>query len=90
MIQLCSSTETSTACKNFCFIQSEKPDFNIVYSLSIVVYALPMHMLTSLSVDEILLARYVNWSTYFRGLPLDEEMAPSCLKHMKSILSKFT
>ena len=36
-------------------------------------------MLISLSVDEMLLSRYLNWSTYFRGLPL-KETAPSCLK----------
>ena len=32
-----------------------------------------MHMLTSLSVDEILLSR-MNWSTNSRGLPLKVEM----------------
>ena len=42
-----------------------------------------MRRLTSLSVDKILLPRYLNWSTNFRGL----EMAPSCLKHMNSVLS---
>ena len=33
-------------------------------------------MLTSLSVDDILLPKYMNWSN-FRGLLIDEEMAPS-------------
>ena len=42
-------------------------------------------MLTSLSVDEILLLRYMNWFTNFRGLPLKVEMAPR-LKHMNSWL----
>ena len=55
-------------------------------NLSIVVNALARRMLTLLSVDEILLLRYVNWSTNFRGLPLRVEMVPSCLKHMNSIL----
>ena len=35
-----------------------------------------MRMLTSLSIDEILLPRYVNWSIDLRGLLFDEEMAP--------------
>ena len=39
-------------------------------------------MLISLSVEEILLLRYVNWSTNFRGSSLKMEMAPFCLKHI--------
>ena len=38
--------------------------------LSIAVHAFAMRMLKTLSVDEILLSRFVNWSTNFRGLPL--------------------
>ena len=41
-------------------------------------------MLTTLSVDEILLPKYVNWSIDFIGLLSDEEMAPSCLKRVTS------
>ena len=37
-------------------------------------------MLTSLSVDVILLLRYVNRSSNFRGLSLKVEMVPICLK----------
>ena len=33
-------------------------------------------MLTLLSVDEILLPRYLNWSTNFRGLPFNGEIEP--------------
>ena len=40
-----------------------------------LVYTFSMHILTSLSVDEILLPRYVNLSTNFRGLPLKVDMA---------------
>ena len=54
------------------------------------VHNLPMHILTSLSVDEIWLPRYVNWSINFRGLTLKVEMEPSRLKHMNSVLSAFT
>ena len=58
-------------------------------NLSITVPNLAMSMLTSLSVDEILLPRYVNWSTYFSGLALKVDMASSCLKHMNSVLFTF-
>ena len=34
----------------------------MVVNLSIAVHASSMHMLTILSVDEILLPRYVHWS----------------------------
>ena len=37
-------------------------------NLSIAVYAKLMYKLTSLSVDEIFLPRFLNWSTSFRGL----------------------
>ena len=36
-------------------------------NLSIAVHALLMHILASLSVDEILLLRYINWFTNFCG-----------------------
>ena len=52
----------------------------MIAKLSIVVYAFARQMLTSLSVDKILLLRCVNWSTNFRSLPVTAEMAP-CLKH---------
>ena len=45
--------------------------------------------MSSLSVDEILLLRYVNYSINFRGLPLTVEMALSHLKHMNSVLFTF-
>ena len=43
---------------------------------SIAVHILLMNISTLLSVDEILLPRYMNWSTNFRDL-LFNEMAPS-------------
>ena len=39
----------------------------MIDSLPITVYSLRMSTLTSLSADEILLPRYTNWSTNFRG-----------------------
>ena len=44
----------------------------MVINLSIAVHALPMHTLTSLSVDEISIPRYIYGSTNFRDLPLNE------------------
>ena len=43
-----------------------------------------MCMVTSLSLDEILLPKYVKWSTSFRGLPFTVETALSLLKHINS------
>ena len=48
------------------------------------------HMLTLLAVDEILLPRYVNRSTNFRGQPLRVDRIPSRLKHMKDKQVKIT
>ena len=47
-------------------------------------------MVTSISVDEMFLPRYMNTSTNFRGLPLKMEMALFCWKHMYSVLFAFT
>ena len=60
MAHLYNSSNTATAWKKTLFILSERSDFHMVDNLSIEVYAVPMGMLTSLSVDEILLQRYVN------------------------------
>ena len=57
---------------------------------STVDHALLMHMSTSLSVVEILLPRYINWSDNFGSLPVREEIAPSSLKDMNSVISVFT
>ena len=63
VVRLYSSTETTSAWKNSCFILSEGSDFNIVDKLSIAVYTLTRLMLISLSGDEIMLPRYMNSST---------------------------
>ena len=68
---------------------SQRVNFHIVNKLSIAVHAFLMHILTSLSVDEILLPSYAKWSTDFQGL-LFNVMAPSSLKHTKSVLFEFT
>ena len=77
MMQPYSSTNTDTTSKNSHFISSERLDLHMIGNLSIAVHALSLYMLESLSVDKILLLRYVNQSTNFRGLPVDEEMAPT-------------
>ena len=59
-------------------------------NLFVADHAFPIRVLTSLSVDEILLPRYVNCSTGLRGLPLSVDMSPFLLKHMNSVLSEFT
>ena len=70
VVQLNSRTDTATARKNSRFISSERSFSVLVVNLSIVVHALPMHILTSLSVDEILLPRYMNRSTSNPALPM--------------------
>ena len=52
------------------------------------VYAFPMRKLTSFSVDEIMLPKYVNKSNNLRGLTFIVEMVPSCLKYMICVLSE--
>ena len=81
-----SSTDVATAGKNSCFTLSVRSYSYIVNNLSIAVHAFPVHKLTSLSVDEILLPRYVNWSTYFKGLLFYVVMGLSWLKHLNSVL----
>ena len=61
VVQSYSSTDKATAWKNSCFILSERLDFHLVNNnLSIAIHTLHIHMLTSLSVDEMLLPRHGN------------------------------
>ena len=86
MVHPYSSIDTATAWKNF--ILSD--NFSIIDSLSIAVNAFSRRMLTSLSVDEILLLRYVNLFTNFRGLLLKVAIALFPFKHTNSVLFSFT
>ena len=70
--------------KKSCFILSVRSDFHMINNLSIA--AMLSLCICSHCFDEILLPKYVNWSTNFWGLLLSVEMAPSCLKHMNSVL----
>ena len=47
-------------------------------------------MLTSLSVDEMLPPRYVNWSINLKCLPFNAEMVPSGLKRINSVSRPIT
>ena len=76
--------------KDIHFTLSKRSDFHMIYSFSIAVHTFLMCMLTLLSVDAILLLRYMNWSANFRNLLHEVEMAPFYLKHMNSDLSVFT
>ena len=68
------NTDTTTVRNNLSFILSGISDFDIVDNLSTVVHTLPMRMFTSLSVDEILLPKYMNWFINFRDLPFNEKL----------------
>ena len=84
-----SSLDTAPTWKKSHFILLDKSDFHMIENLSIASYAFARCMLTSLSVDKMLLLRYMNWSTNFRDSPLTE-MSPFCLKHVYSVLFVFT
>ena len=49
------------------FTLSVRSDFHMIINLSIAIHVLSLQMLILLSVDEILLLRYGNWSTNFIG-----------------------
>ena len=82
----CSSTDT---CK--IPVLSNQRDQILTNNLSTAVQAFfHIHTMTLLSVDKILLPRYMNRHTNFRGLLLKVEMASSYSKHMSFVLSAFT
>ena len=90
MVQLYCSTDMATAWENSGFVLSEWSQFHMVDNLSIMVHILLKCVMTSHGVDAILLQRYMNWFTYFRGLPFNEVMEPYRLIYMNSIFSEFT
>ena len=77
-----SSTNIAKAWKKSCFISSDRSDFHMFDYLLIAVYTFTRYILTSLSVDETRLLRYVNLSNNFIGPPRRMGIAPSHLKHM--------
>ena len=81
-VQPFSSTNTAKAWNNFCFIISTRSDSHVIDNLSGTAPTFPMCMLTSLSVYEILLPRYVSRCSIFRSLPFSVKMLPTCLKQI--------
>ena len=79
--------DTATAWKKSCFILLDRSARLIPYEIAFLAFA--KHILTSLLVDEMLLLRYVNWSSNFRSVPLRVGMAPFYSKHMYSVLFAF-
>ena len=63
------SIDTNAAWMKFRFNLSGRSDFHMIDSLSIGVHAFTRGILTSLSLDEMLLPKYVNMSTTFREPP---------------------
>ena len=64
-------------------------DLHMIDNLSIADHAFTRCTLTSISVDEILLPRYMNLSTNFKGLPIKVEMVPSSFKQRNPVLFAF-
>ena len=60
VVHLYNSTNSARVCKELCFILAKKPDFHRINNLSIVVHTFARHMLTLLSVNEIVLPRYMS------------------------------
>ena len=82
-----SSMNTGTAWKKSCFILTDRLNFHMINNLSVVVHTFRRDILSSISVDEILLPSYVNWSIKFRRLSLRLQVALFCLKHMYSFFN---
>ena len=84
-----SSIYIATDWKKSHFISSDWSDFHMIDILSLIVNGFARCTLISLSVDQILLPKYVNLPTNFRGWPLKVEMVPSHLRHLNSVLYSF-
>ena len=74
------SMDTVTAWKKSCFILLNRSNFHMINDLSIAFHTFARHMMTLISVDEMLLPRYVNCSTIFRSLSLRMAMASFLFK----------
>ena len=83
VVHLHSITHSATDWNKYYFILLDWSNFYMSDYMSIAIHSFARYILTSLSGDEILLTRYVNLFTNFRGLLLNVEMAP-CLKPMNS------
>ena len=79
-----SSFGTMAPWKKSHFILLDKSHFDMIKYPLLADLTFARHLLMSLSVDEMLLLRYINLSTNFREQPFRVEMPPSWLKHMNS------
>ena len=61
-----SNTDTAILMNKSSLILSGRSDFHMIDNLPIAIHHIVMRMFTSLSVDEILLSKYVNWSLFLR------------------------
>ena len=77
VVHLYSSMDTVTVWKKSPLILLDRSDLYLIYILSIAFHAFARCFMISLSVVEILLQRYVNWSINFRGLPRRVEITSS-------------
>ena len=77
MVHPYSGIDTTAAWKKLSFILSNKSDCHMVDNLLIAVHAYTSCILMSLSIDEMLLLRYVNLSTDFRESPFRMEISLS-------------
>ena len=82
--------DIATAWKKSHLILSDRLDFHMFNNLLIASHTFARHMLTSLSIDEILLPWHVNCSTNFRGFPSlkkTKEFSLKCYTNAKTFLS---
>ena len=79
MVRLYSCIDKYIAWKNFRSILSERLNFCMVDKLLIEGHAFPKCLVTSFSVDELLLPRFVKWFTKLRGLSFSVEITLSLL-----------
>ena len=68
--------------------RSGRSDFWMIFDVSIVICTFVRRMLTSHSVDKILLSRYVKRCINVRGLLLKMYITLSCSKHKTIFFSK--
>ena len=85
-----SSIDTAAVWKKFRFNLVDRSGFHMIDGLSIVVHDFVKCILTSLSVKEMLLPKYVKLSSNIREMPFSVDMSLSWLKRMYSVLSAFT
>ena len=61
----CSSMDAATACKEPCFILSDRLHFHMINNLSNAFHTFTQHVLTSLPVDEMLPPKYIKTMLLF-------------------------